>query len=97
MMWRDRYLVPVLTGLALCLSAVLILIALYERKATLDHTDRQVCVAVQNINAVLTEQLKRSRANLPLLSYFEAHPEELQRQLRAIDVQLAAFKPRTCR
>jgi len=87
---------PVLTGLSLCVSAALILVALYERKATLDHTDHQVCLAVQNINTVLTQQLQRSRQNLSKLSYFQEHADELAQQIAAIDFELKAFKPRNC-
>ena len=57
----------------------------------------QSCVAIQNLNRVITESLHRSRANLPKIQYYQHHPGELSRQLLELDRELLLFQPRTCR
>lgn len=88
--------IPLIASLVFLIAGLVIGFALYERKATLDRTDRHICVAIQNINEVVTQQLQRTKENLPKVSYFRSHPDELQRQLRQLNEQLIAFRPRKC-
>jgi Skp family chaperone for outer membrane proteins len=81
---------------ALLVSVLLIFFALRERKKTLDRSDHQVCIAIRNLDLVVTRQLQRSKVNLPKLAYFREHPEELAQQQESIEAQLKAFRPREC-
>jgi hypothetical protein len=86
-------------GCMVCLAAsiALIVFALWQRKTTLDETNHRICVAIRNIDVVVTAQLERSRHNLPKLAYFREHPSELHDQQNRIEEQLRAFRPRDCR
>jgi hypothetical protein len=92
---HDLLFVTVCT-LTVLASMAVIAFSLYERKNTLTQTNHEVCVAIQNINQVVTKQLLRSKANLPKIAYFRQHPAELQDQLGTINQQLRDFKPREC-
>ena len=56
----------------------------------------QSCLAIQNLNRVITASLQRSRRNLPRIQYYQQHPVELARQLAEVDRELRVFRPRTC-
>ncbi len=56
----------------------------------------QTCHAINRLDAVITQTLKRSKANLPKLSYFQANPSELASQEREIDREIEAFRPTSC-
>jgi hypothetical protein len=57
---------------------------------------QHLCVAINNLNGLITGTLARSRENIPHLSYYRAHPTELRAQLREIDLQIHRFRPRKC-
>lgn len=57
----------------------------------------ETCVGLQNLNKVITQTLGRSKQNLPKLTYYREHPDELRIQIREINRELLVFRPRTCR
>ncbi len=59
-------------------------------------TNRQICVAFNEFDSVVTTTLKRSKANLPKITYFRDHPAELADQQAEIARQLGEFRQRTC-
>ena len=87
----------------LVVSAVLVLAFLVSGYALLsagrdqNRINHSVCVAVNNINHVITQTLQRSKKNLPRLEYYRHHRRELREQLREVNHALKAFRPRTCR
>jgi len=89
--------VIVMCAAAIVASFLLIGVAIWERKATLDNANHRVCVAIQNLNAAITASLNRSLDNLPKIQYFREHPEELARQRGEIERQLVVFRPRSCK
>lgn len=60
------------------------------------ETNRLVCRAVNQFNAVIASQLQRSALTLPKLAYFRAHPDELAQQEIEIRRQLNLFRQRQC-
>lgn len=82
---------------ALLASVLLLVVGLQQRKIALDKSSHEICVAIRNIDVIVTQQLQRSKQNLPKLAYFQEHPADLERQIESINRQLTAFRPRTCR
>lgn len=60
------------------------------------QTTHEICVALNNVNHVITKNLRRSKSNLTQLAYYRAHPAEAKQQRREIDRTINDFKPRTC-
>lgn len=86
-----------------CICAVLIFVsmgcagtALFFRTSDQQNTNREICVAVNNLNSVISQTLKRSKKNLDKLSYYRTHPSEREQQRKEIDRTIRDFKPRTC-
>jgi hypothetical protein len=81
--------------LIIALGVFVYLDAQHKRQDIADQA-RATCVAVNNINVLITKTLQRSLHNLPRLAYFRDHPEDLQVQSEEIRRQIASFTPRTC-
>ena len=58
--------------------------------------DRTVCVRINKINGVIAGILERSKKNIPKLSYYKQHPDELQDQLDEVDRQKSQFAQEDC-
>lgn len=71
--------------------------SLYAAKAQEHSTTHEICVAVNNLNGVITQTLERSKTNLDRLDYYRHHPKERNEQLREINRTESLFRPRTCR
>lgn len=84
------------SGCVLLASVALVGVALNGAVNGRQRADRQVCVGFNRFDAVITQTLRRSAANLPKLAYFRAHPDELAKQEREIRRQLVLFQPRPC-
>ena len=84
--------------LVLCVVSFTILgWSLYVSKAQEHSTTHEICVAVNNLNGVITQTLERSKTNLDRLAYYRHHPKERNEQLREINRTESLFRPRTCR
>ena len=57
---------------------------------------QDICEAVENLDAVISQTLRRSKKNLDTLSYYKTHPGEKAEQERQIDKTLALFAPHPC-
>lgn len=55
-----------------------------------------ICEGVNNLNAVISQTLQRSKQNLDRLDYYRTHPAEKRQQQREIDRTLRLFEPRRC-
>lgn len=60
------------------------------------HTNRQICLAFNRFDLVITQTLQRSLVTLPTLAYFRQHPAELAAQRAEIRRELTLFRPRRC-
>lgn len=87
----------VVTALTLAASLALIGISVRQSVNYQRKTDRIVCRAINRFDGVVVGTLERSRANLPKLAYFQAHPGELAAQLAEIRRQIRLFAPTHCR
>lgn len=67
-----------------------------QNRTIIDNTDRKICVRINNINAIITGVLQRSRENIPKLAYYKKHPKELRAQTKEITQEIFQFRPRTC-
>lgn len=94
---RKLCLWLVVCGLFLLASITLVAVSINEAVSTQDRTNRQICVAFNRFNAVMTVTLNRSAVNLPKLAYFREHPDELAGQLDQIRQQIVQFRQRACR
>ena len=83
--------------LALCVFAfALIGWSSYQSRSQQRQTTHEICVAVNNLNGVITQSLERSKVNLNRLDYYRRHPKERAQQLREINRTERLFRPRTC-
>lgn len=60
------------------------------------HRRSDICHAVGNLNAVISQTLERSKKNLDTLEYYKHHPKEKAQQKREINRTLALFAPHPC-
>lgn len=86
----------IVCALFLLASVALVGVAINEAVSTQDRTNRQICVAFNRFNAVITVTLNRSAVNLPKLAYFREHPGELAGQEDEIRQQIVQFRQRAC-
>lgn len=86
----------IFSGVVLLASVALVGVAIDRSVSERQHSDREICVAFNRFNAVLTTTLRRSTVNLPKLSYFHDHPAELAQQEATIRAQLEQFRQRPC-
>lgn len=89
-------LLVVFAGACIVAAFVLFGLAFYQRTQVVNEANQRICVAVNNINTVITQTLRRSLANVPRLSYYKQHPDELAQQEAEIRREIRRFKPRTC-
>lgn len=90
-----------LLTLAICFAVIVLFVvggfALYSGAHDQAVTNHTVCVAVNNLNQVITETLHRSKRSIHNISYYKHHRRELRQQIREINQTLRLFRPRTCR
>lgn len=97
-MGENRHLFAwiAISGLLFMGSIGLVGLVIGESVRSQHQVNRQVCIAFNRFNAVLTQTLERSAVNLPKLAYFQSHPDELAAQEREVRAQLRQFRQRPC-
>lgn len=58
---------------------------------------RNICVAVNRLDATIETSLKRSLKTIPTLSYYKQHPKEKATVLSQVRQEIASFQPQNCR
>lgn len=71
-------------------------VAIWRAASGQQHTNRDICIAFNRFDAVITATLERSSTNLPKLAYFRAHPLELAQQEDEVHKQLEQFRQQPC-
>jgi hypothetical protein len=60
------------------------------------HVVRSNCNQIQTINRNIEGSIERAKKALPANAYFKSHPDELAKQLKELDRERTAFKPKSC-
>ena len=93
---RTSLIVLMFCALLVILSLAAVGVSLRNRSDQQAETNHSICVAVNNINRIITQSLERSKHNIPKLAYYRNHPRELREQVAEVNRSLRDFRPRTC-
>lgn len=80
---------------SVAIAGSLVSVSVYttQRDANQKAINQAVCGAVYQLDRTIVAQLQRSQQNLPKLSYYKEHPDELRRQKQDISREIRAFQP----
>ena len=76
-------------------AGAIVAIGIVAHQRTDHQTDinRAVCAAVVQLDAAITNSLRRSLTNIPKLQYYKDHPAERDAQLADVRQSINDFKP----